>query len=281
MAKILLQCTIPLSQDDWHVGRFSMLADELRRGAEVVARNLEPDAAGNDPVLSGLSRRDFDEVWLLGVDGGRSLSGRDLDGLNRFQESGGGLFTTRDHENMGMWLRQLRGVGRAHFFHDPSCWEPDPARRCADDGETPTISWPNYHSGRNGDFQRIEAVEPLHPLLRRPGGGALELLPAHPHEGAIGAPPDDGRARVVALGRSITSGRSFPLVVAFERAAGSPGRAIADSSFHHLADLNWDASRGAPSFVTEPSGDGMQREPRALADVHAYVANAAAWLMPA
>jgi hypothetical protein len=278
--RILLQSTIRDDRDDWHVGRFSMLAGELRRSAEVVARNLEPDASGHDPVLAGLSRRDFDEVWLLGVDGGRALSVRDLEGLNRFHESGGGLFTTRDHENMGMWLRGLRRVGPAHFFHDPSCWDPDPERRCADDRDTPTISWPNYHSGRNGDFERIEPLEPLHPLLWRPGGGSIELFPAHPHEGAVGAPPDDPAARVVALGRSTTTGRVFPLFVAFERAADNPGRAIADSSFHHLADLNWDSSRGAPSFVTEPPGDGMQRDPRALPDIHAYVANAAAWLQP-
>ena len=34
-----------------------------------------------------------------------------------------------------------------------------------DDQDTPTIFWPNYHSGSNGDFQRIAAVEPVHELL--------------------------------------------------------------------------------------------------------------------
>jgi len=76
------------------------------------------------------------------------------------------------------------------------------------------------------------------------------------------------------------SGREFDLIVAFERARGAPGRAIAESSFHHFADYNWDVSRGAPSFVTEKTGDGMQREPRALTDIRTYVRNAVQWLAP-
>jgi hypothetical protein len=279
--RILLQCTIRDATDDWHIGRFTLLAQELRLGAEVVARNLEPDAHGDDPVLSALSRRDFDELWLLGVDAGRGLSPRDIAGVNAFQAAGGGLLTARDHQDMGRWLREVDGVGRAHFFHAADCCEPDPDRQRADDVDTATISWPNYHSGTNGDFQRIEAVEPDHPLLARPGGGRLELFPAHPHEGAVGAPPGDPRARVIASGTSRTSGRRFALVVALDRGAPLQARAIAESSFHHLADYNWDPLRGAPSFVTEPVGDGMRTEPRALADIHAYVANAARWLAPA
>lgn len=280
--RILLQCTIPYVDDDWHAGRFALLAGELQKIANVVARNLEPSSAGDDRVLSRLSRGDFDEVWLLGVDGGRApaLSPRDVAALNAFHRAGGGLLTTRDHEDMGRWLRQVDGVGRAHFFHASDCCEPDPARQRPDDLGTPTISWPNYHSGRNGDFQRIEAVEPDHPLLAKRGGDRVTLFPAHPHEGAVGVPPGERRARVVARGTSLATGRAFDLVVAFERGTGIAGRAIAESSFHHVADYNWDTSCGAPSFVTEPEGDGMRREPRALEDIQAYVANAAGWLAP-
>lgn len=280
--RILLQCTIPYVDDDWHAGRFALLAGELQKIANVVARNLEPSSAGDDPVLSRLSRGDFDEVWLLGVDGGRApaLSPRDVAALNAFHRAGGGLLTTRDHEDMGRWLRQVDGVGRAHFFHASDCCEPDPDRQRPDDLGTPTISWPNYHSGRNGDFQRIEAVEPDHPLLAKRGGDRVTLFPAHPHEGAVGVPPGERRARVVARGTSLATGRAFDLMVAFERGTGIAGRAIAESSFHHVADYNWDTSCGAPSFVTEPEGDGMRREPRALEDIQAYVANAARWLAP-
>ena len=278
--RILLQSTIRHSGDDWHIGRFTLLARELRKIADVVARDLEPDAGGDDPVLSRLSRGDFDEAWLLGVDAGRGLSPRDIAGVNAFQAAGGGLLTTRDHEDMGLWLRQLDGVGQAHFFHASGCCEPEPDRQRPDDDETRSISWPNYHSGRNGDYQRIEATEPVHPLLARPQGGQVSFFPAHPHEGAVGVPPGDPRARVVARGTSLSTGRQFALVVALERAASHPARAIAESSFHHFADYNWDPSLGAPSFVTEPAGNGMCSDSRALEDIHAYVANAARWLTP-
>jgi len=276
--KILLQCSIPYAEDDWHVGRFGLLAEELRKAAEVVTRNREPDGRGDDPVLSGLSRAQFDQVWLVGVDSGSALSTRDIAGVNRFQREGGGLLTARDHGDMGMWLRQVEGVGQAHYFHAPDYSEPDADRRRPDDFEAQAVSWPNYRSGRNGDYQRIWAEEPLHPLMRRPGGGRIELFPAHPHEGAVRVPAGEPRAREVARGRSVVTGRDFDLIVAFERAPGFPGRSIAESSFHHFADYNWDIARGAPSFVTETPGDGIRKEPQRLEDVRAYVGNVVAWL---
>jgi len=281
--RILLQCSIPFTQDDWHVGRFSMLRDELSGVADVTARNREPDENGNDPVLSNLSRSKFDELWIFGVDCGTALSTRDLDAINRFQAEGGGLLTARDHQDMGLWLRRINGVGAAHCFHNPECCEPDPSRQSPDDHETGTISWPNYHSGSNGDLESITAVEPLHPLLRRPGSAAerIRFFPAHPHEGAVGAPPNEPRARTVARGKSLVTGRDFNLIVAFERTANARGRAIAESSFHHFADYNWDVSRGAPSFVTEKPGTQIANQPRALDDIRAYVRNAAQWLAPA
>ncbi len=281
--RILLQCSIPFAEDDWHVGRFSLLRDELSTVAEVVARNREPDSRGDDPVLSKLTRAKFDELWILGVDGGTALSARDSASINAFQKEGGGILTARDHQNMGMWLRQIEGVGAAHFFHNSECCEPDPSRLRPDDTETPTISWPNYHSGRNGDFQRLFAVERSHPLLQRSDSstGRIEFFPSHPHEGAVGVPKNEPRARTVARGKSLASGREFDLIVTFDRTRGAPGRAIAESSFHHFADYNWDISRGAPSFVTEKPGDGIQREPRALTDIRTYVRNAVQWLAPA
>jgi hypothetical protein len=281
--RILVQCTIPYAADDWHVGRFRLLVQALRDAGhhDVVARDLAPTAGGDDPVLSRISRDRLDELWLLAVDGGQApaLSPGDIAAVNAFQRAGGGLLTARDHQDMGRWLRQLDGIGRAHFFHASDCCEPDADRQRPDDLETKAISWPNYHSGSNGDFQRIEVVEPVHPLLAKRDGTSIERFPAHPHEGAVGVPQDERRARTVARGRSAATGRAFDLVVAFER-DGVVGRAIAESSFHHFADYNWDPSRGAPSFVTEPSGDGMRRDPRALDDIRAYVANAARWLGP-
>jgi hypothetical protein len=280
--RILLQTTIGPAADDWNIGRFSLLAEYLATIADVLARNREPDGSGNDPVLSTLSRERFDEVWLIGVDGGDGLSPKECAAINAFQRDGGGLLTVRDHANMGLWLRQLDGVGAAHFFNKKEFSEPDPERQCADDRDTPSIAWPNYHSGNNGDYQRIYGKEPLHPLLERRDSpsGRIERFPAHPHEGAVRVPGKEQRARVVACGKSLTTGHEFDLVVSFDRSAECPGRAIAESSFHHFADYNWDISRGAPSFVSEKPGDGIKRDPRGLDDVRAYLRNAVAWLAP-
>ncbi len=278
--RVLLQCTIGYAPDDWHVGRFSLLRDQLATVADVVARNREPDDHGDDPVLSTLSRARFDQIWLMAVDGGDGVSRRDLAGINAFQREGGGLLTARDHQDMGQWLRQLDGVGQAHFFHRQEYCEPEPDLHSPDDRETPAISWPNYHSGRNGDVQPLAVVEPLHPLLRRDDlpHGRVELLPSHPHEGAVRPPTDEPRARAIARGRSQTTGHAFNLIVAFERTPAAPARAIAESSFHHFADYNWDIDHGAPSFVSEPPGDGIRRDRHALDHVRAYVQNAVAWL---
>ena len=56
------------------------------------------------------------------------------------------------------------------------------------------------------------------------------------------------------------------------------GRAVSDASFHHFCDYNWDPRTGAPTFVTEPQGDGVLQSPESLVDTHRYVENIAAWL---
>ena len=53
---------------------------------------------------------------------------------------------------------------------------------------------------------------------------------------------------------------------------------MACSTFHHFADMNWDTDAGAPSFVTEPPGDEIKRDPSRLAIFKDYVRNIARWL---
>lgn len=288
--RILMQTTIPFAEDDWHIGRFSLLRDNLSSRKdesgnslfEVTTRNRESDAEGNDPVLSKLDSTDFDELWLFAVDTGDGLTKVDCGGITRFRQRGGGILATRDHQDLGASLCTLGGIGRAHFFHSKHP-EPDPSRHVPDDSFTPSISWPNYHSGANGDYQTIK-VEVPHEILRNPASstGSVQFFPAHPHEGAVGVPEGEDQARVIATGQSQTTGRPFNLVVAFDstndRHGNKLGRGIAESSFHHLADYNWDTDMGCPSFVTEPPGDGYKRNPQALEDIKTYVDNVAKWL---
>ena len=286
--RILLQTTIPYVEDDWSIQRFSLLHDHLAsicddRGAplyEVIPRDRETNADGNDAVLSVLDTTDFDQLWLFAVDTGDGLTVPDCQGITRFVQRGGGLVTTRDHQDLGSSLCTLGGVGRAHFFHSQH-QDPDASRHTRDDRDNQTITWPNYHSGANGDYQRITPLEPVHELLRD-GNRILEYFPAHPHEGSVGVPDREERARVIATGVSQATGRPFNLIVAFERRSDNHGnllgRAVAESSFHHLVDYNWDTSMGCPGFLIEPPGDGIKREPEKLRDVKTYVSNVARWL---
>jgi hypothetical protein len=277
--RILLQTTIPRIDDDWHIGRFSMVADHLASlpGVEVTARDLAR-RGGTDPVLADLGGSAFDQLWLFAVDVGDGLGDAECAGIAAFRQRGGGVLTARDHQDLGCSLLGLGDVGSAHYFHTRNL-DPNADNNRIDDTETPTIAWPNYHSGRNGDPQPVRVVDAGHPLFRFDGapGGQVAWLPAHPHEGAVGVPASHPGARVLATGTSALSGRPFNLVVADDT---GPGRWIAEASFHHFADYNWDPSRGAPTFVVEPVGDGMTRDASMLAHVRAYAANAARWLTP-
>lgn len=291
--RILLQTTIPVTEDDWSIERFSLLRDYLASLKDengnplclVVARNRESDTDGNDPVLSTLERSEFDELWLFAVDSGDRITEKECSSITAFRRRGGGSLITRDHQDLGSSICNLGGVGAAHYFHSRN-QDPDESQWRVDDTYTTSISWPNYHSGRNGDYQTITSVEPLHELLLNPvsPSGHIQFFPAHPHEGAVGVPTGAKNARVIAKGKSLISGRPFNLAVAFEREqdveGNTLGRGVAESTFHHFANYNWDPDMGAPSFVTESVGDGFKREPHILEDTKTYVRNLALWLAP-
>ena len=289
-AKILLQTTIAYAEDDWNIGRFSLLANHLRSirdedGApkyEVIARDHEPDSSGNDPFLIELPDSDVDEIWLFGVDAGNGLSSTECAAITKFRQRGGGIFSTRDHFDLGSSLCTLGGIGAAHYFHSRNL-DPDPDRNQRDDTENTSIDFPNYHSGSNGDYQRISSTNG-HELLKRADGSSIEYFPAHPHEGGVGAPNGDDSAKVIARGTSKISHRPFNLIVAFENSTDKHGnrlgRAIAESSFHHMVDYNWDIQKGCPSFLEEPPGHQIENDPSRLADVKTYAENVARWLNP-
>jgi hypothetical protein len=279
MSRILLQTTIPANADDWDISRFTLLADELRAaGHQVIARNRAGD--DDDPVLSHLDELGYDQLWLMAVDTGGGLTEAECTAISRFRLAGGGVLTARDHQELGSCLLRLGSLGMVNRFHDPAV---DPDSMC-DDRDNPDISWPNFHSGANGDYQPVLVDGVPHELLRtgRTASGRIEWFPAHPHEGLVA--DDVPGARVVAQGRSASTGRRFNLAVALEE-SGPPGehmmvRALAESTFHHFADYNWDVGRGAPTFVTESPGCAIKDDPSRLETFKDYVRNIASWLTP-
>lgn len=279
MQHILIKNTVAARPDDWSVDGLTVLQGTLRAaGFSVSARDR---GATPDPDLIHLHESGVNQLWLFALDKGDGLTVDEAAGIQRFQQRGGALMITRDHQDMGACVLYLGAVGQAHHFHSHNP-EPDPDRRQRDDPFTTDIAWPNYHSGANGDPQGVTCDPPVHPIMQRPDGTALRFLPAHPHEGAVGVPSAFARyAQVVGCGTSRITGRPFNLGVAIEAHEGNGsrvGRGYADASFHHFADYNFDPAYGCPSFVSEPPAYGMTTNPEAIADAKRYAVNIARWL---
>jgi hypothetical protein len=179
--------------------------------------------------------------------------------------------------DLGCSVCTLGGVGEAHHFHTHNM-EADPARQAIDDRITTDISWPNYHSGANGDWQTIAVEGEVHPLLRDPTGGVLDRLPSHPHEGAVSAPADRSDARVIATGRSKVTDRPFNIAVAFEGEPGGEGRGLAAIHLPPFRRLQLGPASGPPELRVEAPGDAMLHDPEGLRQTQAYMANLAGWL---
>lgn len=272
MGKILIQTTTTYHPDDWHVGHFELLGDFLRRnGHEIVMRDRQPGADGNDPVLSSLDASDFDQLWLIATDTGNGLGPADVRGILLFRDRGGGILTARDHQDFGVSLLNLGSIGFVNKFARYN--------RERDRGR-------HYNSGNNGDFQRIIPLEPVHEVLRseKSPSGVIEYFPAHPHEGVLAVPRDMPYARVIAASISRVSGQSINLAVAIENEPTNNGhrngRAIALSTFHHLADMNWDADASGPPRVSGHRGTQLLEEPAKLDVYKDYIRNVAHWLSP-
>ena len=279
--KILLKTTIN-AEDDWHIGRFSLLKSHLEAcGHEVTALDRR-EADGGDVDIALLPNSDFEQLWLFAVDAVDAITDHDAAALRRFRERGGGMLITRDHQDMGASLLKLGDIGEAHHFQANNP-EPDVDRRCVDDTDTDYISWPNYHSGANGDFQVIATPVPEHPLVTRPDGAPIRFLPSHPHEGVVSLPENASNyASVIIKSCSLTTGNTFCSAVAFDNVqdelGNTRGRAVAQSTFHHFVDPNLDPTKPLPSFVSEPSGRGIAETPAALIDSLRYIENIARWL---
>ena len=278
---ILIKSTVN-DVDDWHIGRFSILVAHLESLGHRVTTSPWHSQNGAELELSNLVTSDVDQLWLIAVDVVDAISDADALAIHNFRRRGGGLLVTRDHEDMGKTLLKLPEVGNSHHFQSINP-EPDVTRHVRDDLETIEVSWPNYNTGANGDYQIIETSNPLHPLMQRADGSTLQFLPAHPHEGVVSLPNsllEVGQELV--FSRSQSTGHQFCAVVAidtYQEGDGTNlGRVISESTFHHFADPNLDPAVPSPSFVTELPGDGIVQNDEARRDAFRYIENVANWL---
>jgi hypothetical protein len=232
MATILVQTTLREGDGDWEIERFSTLVSLLRsEGHDVVARNREPSNDGSDPVLSTLDSSRFDELWLFAADRGNGLAPADVRGILRFRERGGGIFTARDRENVGLSLLNLGSVGLVNHFRTYN-------RQLRRRGIRHSVR----RSNAAADYERIVPVEPVHELLRTPRSpsGVIEYFPAPSHdEAALSVPPYAPFARVIAIADGGSTGAAnVAIAIDDERSSdGTPcGRAVATPCLHQFAD---------------------------------------------
>ena len=259
MATILVQTTLREGEGEWQIERFSSLVSLLRaEGHTVVARNREPDKTGSDPVLSTLETSGFDELWLFAADRGNGLAPSDVRGILRFRERGGGIFTSRDKENIGVSLLNLGSVGLVNHFRNYN-------RQLRRRGFRVT-SVRGYVP--EDEYERIVPLEPVHELLRseHSPSGVIEYFPAHAHEAAISVPPYAPFARVIAVSADDETGQASNVAIAIDEERCHDGRvcgrAVATSCLHHFADGHW-------------SHDGHASE-----NFKDFTRNVARWLAP-
>src|SRR6202165_690987 len=188
--RILVKTTIGPVADDWHVGRFSLLTDHLRSLKDssggvlydVVARDRSENQKGDDTDLLQLANGAYDQLWLIGTEETGALTSGDVENVAQFSRRGGGILLTRDHQDLGACLTRLGALGTTQYFQTANP-DPDESHRCCDDFETPSISWPNYHSGANGDLQRLDSISTTPALLMTTAGRALRRPAPPPRDG--------------------------------------------------------------------------------------------------
>ena len=272
----LLLSTIATDSNDWHIGRFSLLADMIRRAGQ----ELDPSFSLNisdyptsdserQTLQADLAAGRYSQVWLIAPDMDNGPDPGFFRALETAVKAGTDLVIARDHTDLGCCLLELKDclgdVGQTQTFQ--RTWTDLPKDREYADPACAAIVTPCVVTGQNGGVQ-ICRQRAEHPLLNFASmiPGHL-VIPAHPHEGVI---RKVAASQTVLLSSfSITSGREQTTAIVDE--ADGRGMVIHHSTFHHFADYNLDVAAGAPDFVLDPPSKQIADSPALLNDIKAYV----------
>ena len=272
----LLLSTIATDSNDWHIGRFSLLADMIRRAGQ----ELDPSFSLNisdyptsdserQTLQADLAAGRYSQVWLIAPDMDNGPDPGFFRALETAVKAGTDLVIARDHTDLGCCLLELKDclgdVGQTQTFQ--RTWTDLPRDREYADAACAAIVTPCVVTGQNGGVQ-ICRQRAEHPLLNFASmiPGHL-VIPAHPHEGVI---RKVAASQTVLLSSfSITSGREQTTAIVDE--ADGRGMVIHHSTFHHFADYNLDVAAGAPDFVLDPPSKQIADSPALLNDIQAYV----------
>jgi hypothetical protein len=228
----------------------------------------------------------YDAVFLFGwermsSDGrGECLEPDDLRWMRRFMnEAGGGVFATGDHGEIGSYL--AAGLPRVRAMRHWKAQQNKDVLPMDVGGSRLSTLCPGDLESEQQACQAPTQVQRIlpnfasrshygraHPLLAHRGGRALNVLPAHAHEGRCLCPqhlddPDEWPRSEQAFPRpeivcwSVSSGtgfelnepdpewplrytplepRTFPSIVAYDGHAVQVGRIVTQASLHHFVD---------------------------------------------
>ena len=272
----LLLSTIATDRNDWHIGRFSLLADMIRRAGQELdpsfSLNISDYPTSNaerQTLQADLASGRYSQVWLIAPDMDNGPDAGFFRALETSVKAGTDLVIARDHTDLGCCLLELKDclgdVGQTQTFQ--RTWTNLPKDREYADPDSAAIVTPCVVTGQNGGVQ-ICRQRAEHPLLNFASmiPGHL-VIPAHPHEGVI---RKVAASQTVLLSSfSITSGREQTTAIVDE--ADGRGMVLHHSTFHHFADYNLDVAAGAPDFVLDPPSNQIADSPTLLNDIKAYV----------
>ncbi|MFM7675378.1 MAG: hypothetical protein ACKO5F_07290 [Synechococcus sp.] len=274
--RALLQTTIAHDANDWHVGRFSLLAAAIEAAGSgldaaftLTAQDYPSDREERDRLHQQLGEGHFGQVWLMAPDLDNGPEAAFFEALEAAVGAGTDLVIARDHTDLGASLLSLGGclasVGQTQTFQ--RSWPGLPEDNEYTNPSCPGIQTPCVLTGQNGAVQ-ICRKRSEHPLLDFDTLiPSHVLLPAHPHEGVI--LPNGTSQQVLLSSHSISSGREQNSAILDE--AEGRGFILHHSTFHHFADFNLDVRCGAPDFVLDPPAPQVNQSPQLLSDLHAYI----------
>lgn len=249
--------------------------------------------AGNFVFNNTVTTNNFDQIWLFGIlTNATPLTAAEQTVIANFMQSGGGVFATGDHEDLGagmgshvLRVRSMRnwatipvsGTTRLDTVVDPGV---DKIYQFYDQSDAiPQRIYPAFFS--NGGAQNNPSTWSPHPVLRH-SSGAVSFLPDHPHESECLAPapaagnfagveewpaPVGGGARIapVIVATSVSGGRfltdllkppvtprCFGAISAYDGDAANVGRIVCDATWHHFININMNGTGALPDTTGMP-----------------------------
>ncbi len=230
---------------------------------------------------------DFDQVWLFGINPGSGLPPAELTVVENYMNSGGGLFATGDHGDLGSAL-----CGNITRVKDMRIWsnttEVSMTGNRRNDTNRPR---PGDITSRYFDNQSDSVPQNIlaatfggglpHPLLSistalRPSG-VIDIMPDHPHEGecrpvttftvnGVAVPTQIVATSYVlansttqgGAGKALTDPHSFPSISVWDGRLANAGRIVIDSTWHHFVNINLNGVGSSGSFFSNNDLPGLQ-----------------------